>query len=96
MIVRFDGLDQLIMYGTKCPIGHTAMVLEFDNELYVIESTDINPVSYESYQQIIWSIQPKQSGIIKTPLEEWLAISKSKSKLVSLIKLSKDVKHNLV
>ena len=37
-ITRFDGLDNLIHWGTGSRAGHTAMALWKDNELYVLES----------------------------------------------------------
>ena len=39
-IMRLDGLDPLIMYGTGSHSGHTTTVLKFDGEPYVIESQD--------------------------------------------------------
>jgi len=38
--MRTDGLGAIIMYGTGAHIGHNAMALWFDSELYVVESTD--------------------------------------------------------
>ena len=40
MIVRFDGLDP-INYGINAS-GYTAMILNMNNSLQVVESTDIN------------------------------------------------------
>jgi len=37
-IMRLDGLDPLIMYGSGTYAGHSVMALRFDGELYVIES----------------------------------------------------------
>jgi hypothetical protein len=37
-IMRLDGLDPIIMYGTGSHIGHSTMALRFDGELYVVES----------------------------------------------------------
>lgn len=37
-IMRLDGLDPMIMYGTGSRSGHTTMALRFDGELYVVES----------------------------------------------------------
>lgn len=37
-IMRLDGLDPMIMYGTGSHIGHNVMALRFDGELYVVES----------------------------------------------------------
>ena len=39
-IMRLDGLDPMIMYGTGSKIGHNTMALRFDGELYVVESQD--------------------------------------------------------
>jgi hypothetical protein len=39
-IMRLDGLDPMIMYGTGSKIGHNVMALRFDGELYVVESQD--------------------------------------------------------
>jgi len=38
MIMRLDGLDQLIMTVTGSHAGHMVMALRFDGELYVVES----------------------------------------------------------
>jgi len=38
MIMRLDGLDQLIMTVTGSQAGHMVMALRFDGELYVVES----------------------------------------------------------
>ena len=37
-IMRLDGLDPMIMYGTGARVGHNVMALRFDGELYVVES----------------------------------------------------------
>ena len=37
-IMRLDGLDPLIMYGTGTHSGHSVMALRFDGELYIVES----------------------------------------------------------
>lgn len=37
-IMRLDGLDPIIMFGTGSHAGHSTMALRFDGELYVIES----------------------------------------------------------
>ena len=37
-IMRLDGLDPIIMYGTGSHAGHSTMALRFDGELYVVES----------------------------------------------------------
>ena len=37
-IMRLDGLDPMIMYGTGSHSGHTTTALRFDGELYIVES----------------------------------------------------------
>ena len=39
-IMRMDGIDQMIMFGTGSHSGLTAMALRFDGELYIVESQD--------------------------------------------------------
>ena len=39
-IMRLDGLDPIIMYGTGSHAGHSTMALWFDDELYIVESQD--------------------------------------------------------
>ena len=38
IISRFDGVDPLIMVGSGSRVGHTAVALRIDGELYVVES----------------------------------------------------------
>lgn len=37
-IMRLDGLDPIIMYGSGSHVGHSTMALRFDGELYIVES----------------------------------------------------------
>jgi hypothetical protein len=37
-IMRLDGVDPIIMYGSGTHAGHSVMALRFDDGLYVIES----------------------------------------------------------
>jgi hypothetical protein len=37
-VMRMDGLDPMIMYGTGSHSGHSVMALRFDGELYIVES----------------------------------------------------------
>eukprot|EP00771_Trimastix_marina_P000142 gnl/Trimastix_PCT/1150.p1 GENE.gnl/Trimastix_PCT/1150~~gnl/Trimastix_PCT/1150.p1 ORF type:complete len:442 (+),score=165.34 gnl/Trimastix_PCT/1150:266-1591(+) len=60
VILRLDGLDPMIMYGTGGHTGHCSMTMWFGNELYVIEST--GPSDY-------W---PAPYGWIRTPYRKWL------------------------
>jgi hypothetical protein len=39
-IMRLDGVDPIIMYGSGTHCGHSTMALRFDGELYVVESQD--------------------------------------------------------
>ena len=39
-VTRFDGLDQIIQYGAGSHAGHSALILEVDGVLSVVESTD--------------------------------------------------------
>jgi len=62
-IVRLDGLDPLIMWGTGSRIGHTAAALRSqDGQLYVVESQD-----HTSY----WPVGRVQ----KTPFNEWVRLA---------------------
>jgi len=37
-VLRLDGLDPMIMYGTGSHSGHSVMALRFEGELYIVES----------------------------------------------------------
>lgn len=37
-IIRLDGLNPIIMYGSGTHAGHSTMALRFDGELYIVES----------------------------------------------------------
>lgn len=39
-IMRLDGVDPIIMYGSGTHAGHSTMALRMDGELYIIESQD--------------------------------------------------------
>jgi len=39
-VLRLDGLDPMIMYGTGSHSGHSVMALRMDGELYIVESQD--------------------------------------------------------
>jgi hypothetical protein len=39
-IMRLDGVDEIIMYGTGTHSGHSTMALRMDGELYIVESQD--------------------------------------------------------
>lgn len=82
LVTRLDGLDPLIMWGTGSFAGHTAIILEIDNEKYVCESTDNNPFG-KSY----W---PPPYGIIKTPYQKWVQQAYRANYMVSLIRLNEN------
>ncbi len=81
-ITRFDGLDPTIMWGTGSFIGHTAVALRINGNLYICESTDKNPLG-ESY----W---PPPYGIIKTPYKKWLDLARKADYIVSVLRLNKE------
>ena len=39
-VLRLDGLDPMIMYGTGSHSGHSVMAMRFDDGLYIVESQD--------------------------------------------------------
>ena len=39
-VMRLDGLDPMIMYGTGSHSGHSVVALRMDGELYIVESQD--------------------------------------------------------
>jgi len=57
-VIRFDGLDPIIGYGSGSHVGHCTMALRIDGELYVVES------------QAAW-YWPR-SGIQMNPYKEWV------------------------
>lgn len=54
-ITRFDGLDQIIEWGTGSRVGHSAVVFEIDGEKYVVESQDAWYWPKKSIQRNKWS-----------------------------------------
>ncbi len=40
LVLRLDGIDPIIMYGTGSHVGHSCMAMRFedDGELYIVES----------------------------------------------------------
>lgn len=57
-ILRLDGLDPIIMYGSGSHAGHSVMALRMDGELFIVES------------QGAWYWP--QAGIQKTPYKQWV------------------------
>jgi len=58
-IIRMDGLDPMIAWGMGGTLGHTAMALWIDSELYVVEST---------VKSVYWPT----NGIQKTKWATWI------------------------
>ena len=60
LIMRLDGLDPLIMYGTGSHGAHCVMALRFDGdpELYIVESQDA----------WYWPT----AGLQRTPYHKWI------------------------
>ena len=76
-IMRLDGLDPIIMYGTGSHIGHSTMALRFDGELYVVESQDA----------WYWPTH----GLQRTKWADWIKQAEDASFHVSWLPLKKDV-----
>jgi len=79
-ILRLDGLDPIIMYGTGSHSGHTTAALRIDGELYVVESQD----------GWYWP----QHGIQRTPWDQWLKWAENASFNVVHLPLSADARAN--
>ena len=75
-VLRLDGLDPIIMYGTGSHSGHTTAALRIDGELYVVESQD----------GWYWP----QHGIQRTPWDQWLKWAEDASFHVVHLPLSAD------
>lgn len=61
MVMRLDGLDQIIMYGTGAHVGHNTMAMRFDGELYVVESQDAWYWPTPNLQRTKWADWIKQA-----------------------------------
>lgn len=61
MIMRLDGLDQIIMYGTGSYVGHNTMAMRFDGELYIVESQDAWYWPTPNLQRTKWADWIKQA-----------------------------------
>jgi hypothetical protein len=80
-VVKLDGLDPLIAWGTGGRTGHTAIAVWDGGELYVCESTDASP--FGSY----W---PPPYGIIKTPWAQWVEQAHNATFSVVVLPLSEE------
>ena len=61
MVMRLDGLDQIIMYGTGAYVGHNTMAMRFDGELYIVESQDAWYWPTPNLQRTKWADWIKQA-----------------------------------
>jgi hypothetical protein len=82
-ILRYDGLDPMIAFGTGFgATGHSAVAAwrgaGAGRKLWVLESTDRDPFGPAVYFG---------SGIIKTPYEQWIALATNASYNVALLPL---------
>jgi hypothetical protein len=76
LILRLDGLDPMIMYGTGSKGAHCTMALWFDDGLYIVESQDA----------WYWPT----AGIQRTPYQTWIQQASDASFNVVLLPLSPD------
>jgi hypothetical protein len=77
-ILRLDGLDPLIMVGTGSHIGHSAVCMWIDGELYVLESQD----------GWYWPTH----GIQRTKWDTWVGQAFNASFNVALMPLSNEMR----
>jgi len=61
-VMRLDGLDQIIMYGTGSHSGHSVEALRFDGELYIVESQDAWYWPTHGLQRTKWADWIKQAA----------------------------------
>ena len=77
-IMRLDGIDPLIMYGSGTHSGHSVMALRIEGELYIVESQD----------GWYWPTH----GIQKTKWAQWMQWAKNADFHVSHLPLSAEAK----
>ena len=75
-IIRLDGLDEMIMWGTGGRVGHTCAVLTIDGEKYVVESQDA------------W-YWPKPN-IQRTKWRDWVKYADNADFIVAVLPLSEE------
>eukprot|EP00009_Paramoeba_aestuarina_P013506 CAMPEP_0201523808 /NCGR_PEP_ID=MMETSP0161_2-20130828/20935_1 /ASSEMBLY_ACC=CAM_ASM_000251 /TAXON_ID=180227 /ORGANISM="Neoparamoeba aestuarina, Strain SoJaBio B1-5/56/2" /LENGTH=514 /DNA_ID=CAMNT_0047923025 /DNA_START=96 /DNA_END=1640 /DNA_ORIENTATION=- len=83
-ILRLDGLDPLIMWGTGGHTGHTAVALWFGDELYICESTDSDTNSSVGH---FW---PPPYGVIRTPYDQWMDQAEQAGFIVAILRLNEE------
>lgn len=77
-IMRLDGVDEIIMYGTGTHAGHSVMALRMDGELYIVESQD----------GWYWPVH----GIQKNKFSEWKVYAKNADFHVAHLPLSPEAR----
>jgi hypothetical protein len=80
-VLKLDGLDPLIAWGTGGRTGHTTIAVWEDDELYVCESTDASPTG------AYW---PPPYGIIRHKFSSWLALAEKADFSVVILPLSEE------
>jgi hypothetical protein len=74
VIIRLDGLDPMIMWGSGSYAAHCVMALRFEGELYIVESQDA----------WYWPT----AGLQRTPYKQWIKQAKEASFNVVWLPLS--------
>mmetsp|Transcript_16656 Transcript_16656/g.11804 ORF Transcript_16656/g.11804 Transcript_16656/m.11804 type:complete len:315 (-) Transcript_16656:50-994(-) len=75
-VIRMDGLAPIIMYGSGSWASHCTMALWFDDELYIVESTD----------GWYWPV----GGLQRTPYAQWMEQAEHASYYVSHLPLNEE------
>ena len=84
-ILRFDGLDPMIGFGTGFGgTGHSAVALWKGADLFVVEATDRDPFGPAVYFG---------SGIIVTPWDRWVALAQNATYNVAILPLAPALTH---
>jgi hypothetical protein len=74
-IMRLDGLDPMIMYGSGTHAGHSTMALRFDGELYIVESQDawywpVHAIQRNKFSDWIQYAKNADFHVVHMPLRE--------------------------
>jgi hypothetical protein len=83
-VLRLDGLDPMIAFGTGGVTGHSTVAVwqgtGSSRQLYIVESTDADPIG-----KVYW---PPPYGIIRTPYEQWITQAQAAKYHVNLLPIS--------
>lgn len=77
-MLRLDGLDPMIMYGTGSHSGHSVMALRMEGNLYIVESQD----------SWYWPVHRIQRTLFK----EWMKNAENCDFHVAHLPLSKEMR----